>query len=67
MSSLRENTFVEEVPQNMYCIPSATENILMEVPQKIRIYTFSVTLAYNGISITIFVTAPALECIFYAT
>ena len=28
---------VEEVPQNMYCISSATENIIMEVPQKISI------------------------------
>ena len=28
---------VEEVPQNMFCIPSAEENIIMEMPQKIRI------------------------------
>ena len=28
---------VEEVPQNMFCISSATENIIMEVPQKILI------------------------------
>ena len=31
---MRWNT-VEEVPQNMYCISSATENIIMEVPQKL--------------------------------
>ena len=30
-------TKVEEVPQNMFCIPSAEENIIMEMPQKIRI------------------------------
>ena len=45
---------VEEVPQNMFRISSATENIIMEVPQKILILTFSATLAYNGIYITIF-------------
>ena len=28
---------VEEVPQNMFRIPSAEENIIMEMPQKIRI------------------------------
>ena len=28
---------VEEVPQNMFCISSATDNIIMEVPQKILI------------------------------
>ena len=28
---------VEEVPQNMFCIPSDKENIIMEMPQKIRI------------------------------
>ena len=45
---------VEEVPMKIYCISSVTENIAMEVPQKIPVYTFSVTLAYNGISIIIF-------------
>ena len=45
---------IEEVLTNIYCISSATENIIMEVPQKIPIYTFSVALAYNGISIVIF-------------
>ena len=39
-------------------------NIIMEVPQKILIYTFSVALSYNGISIIIFLKAPDLECIF---
>ena len=48
----------------MYCISSVTDNIKMEVPHKILIYTFSATLAYNGISITIVFKAPALECIF---
>ena len=33
---------VEEVPMNIYCISSATENIIMKVPQKIPIHTFSV-------------------------
>ena len=28
---------IEEVPQNMFCIASATKNIIMEVPQKILI------------------------------
>ena len=28
---------LEEVPQNMSCISSATENVIMEVPQKILI------------------------------
>ena len=51
---------VEEVSQNLSCILSITENIMMEVPQKILIKTFSATLAYNGISITIVVKEPAL-------
>ena len=58
---------LEEVPQNMFCISSATENILMEVPHKILILSFSATLAYNGNPIIIFFKAPALECIFYNT
>ena len=58
---------VEEVPQNMYCISSATENIIMEVPQKISKSAFSATLAYNGIDILIFFKVPALKCIFYGT
>ena len=28
---------VEEVPQNMFCISSTTENIIMEVTQKVLI------------------------------
>ena len=55
---------VEEVPQNIYCISSATENIIMEVPQKIPFYTFSTTLVFNGIFIIVFFKASALECIF---
>ena len=47
----------------MYRIPSAQENITMEVPQKIQIYTFSATLGH----IIIFFKAPALECIFFGT
>ena len=58
---------IEEVPMKIYCISSATENIVMEVPEKISIYTFSVALAYNEISIIIFLKAPDLECIFRGT
>ena len=47
-----------------YFLPSAEENIIMEVPKKIQIYKFSATLAYNGISMIIFFRAPAIECIF---
>ena len=63
---LGKNT-VEEVSLNMYCIPSAEENIIMEMPQKIPIYTFSATLGHNGISILIFFKAPVLECIISGT
>ena len=49
---------VEELPPHMYRIPSAEENIAMEVPQKIGIYTFSATVGDNGISIMIFFKAP---------
>ena len=38
----------------MYRIPSAEQNIIMEMPQKIRIYTFSAALGHDGISIIIF-------------
>ena len=58
---------IEEVPQKIYCISCATENIIMEVPQKISIYAFSVALAYNGISILIFLKAPDIKCIFRGT
>ena len=51
----------------MYRIPSAKENIIMAMPQKIPIYTFSATLGHNGISIIIFFKAPALECIVSGT
>ena len=34
-------------------VETGTENIIKEVPQKIPIYTFSATLAHNGISIII--------------
>ena len=44
---------VEEASQNMYCISSVIEYIIMEVSQNIPIFTYSVTLAYNGISIII--------------
>ena len=56
---------IQEVLQNMYRISSTTENILLEVPQKIPISTFSATNAYNVISIIIFLKAPALKCIFF--
>ena len=51
----------------MFCISSDTENIIMEVPQKILIWTFFATLAYNGNCIIVFFKAPALECTFYDT
>ena len=51
----------------MYCIPSAEENIMMEMLQKIPNYTFSATLGHNGISIIIFFKAPSLECIVSGT
>ena len=50
---------VKEVPLNMYCISSATEFIIIEVSQNIPIYTHSVTLAYHGIFIIIYLKAPA--------
>ena len=56
------NLIVEEVSQNMYCISSATEYIILEVSQNIPIYKYSVTLAYNGISLIIYLKTPALEC-----
>ena len=48
---------VKEVSQNMYCVSSATEYIIMEVSQNIPNYTYS---AYNGISIIIYLKTPAL-------
>ena len=60
-------TGVEEVSQNMYCISSVIEYIIMAVSQNIPIYSYSVTLAYNGISIIIYLKTPALECIFSDT
>ena len=51
----------------MFCISSATKDIIMEVPQKIQINMFSVALANNGISILIFLQAPAVGCIFRGT
>ena len=41
---------VEEVPPNIYCISSATENIIMEVSPKIWKNICFVTLAYKGIN-----------------
>ena len=38
----------------MYCISSATESVIMEVPQKIPIYIFSAALAHNKVSFLIF-------------
>ena len=35
-------------------VPSVTENITMDVPQNISIYTFSVALVYNGNTLRIF-------------
>ena len=39
----------------MYCVSSATENIVMEASQNILIYTYSAALAYNAISIMIMI------------
>ena len=58
---------VEEVPMNIYCILSATEIIITEVPQKIPIYIFAVALAYNEIPIEILSKASDLEYIFRGT
>ena len=52
------------MPRNIYCISSATQNIIMKVPQKIPISIFLVALVKNGISIVIFWKAPGLEYIF---
>ena len=43
------------------------KNIIMKVPQKILILTFSAILANNGNSIIVMFGAPALDCIFYDT
>ena len=44
------------------------KSIIMEVPQKITtLYTISVALAYNEISIEIFLKVPDLEYIFRGT
>ena len=43
---------------NIYCISTATKNIIMEVPEKIQIYMLSVALAYDGIFIEIFLKTP---------
>ena len=50
----------------MYRISSATAIIIMEVPQQLLIYAFSVTLAYYGISITVFVR-HLLQSVFSTT
>ena len=39
---------VEEVSQNIFCISSVIECIIIEVSQNIPIYWYSVTLAYTG-------------------
>ena len=53
--------------QNIYCISSVIEYILIELSQNKPIYWYSVTLAYNGISIIIYLKTPTLECIFSDT
>ena len=55
--------FIEEVSQNMYCISSVLEYVKIEVSKIIPIYSYSVTLAYNGISNVMCLKTPALECI----
>ena len=58
---------VEEVLQSMYGISSDIENTKMEVSQDITIYTYSVKLAYNWISIIIYLKTPVLYCIYSKT
>ena len=55
---------LKEVPMKILCISRAAENIILQVPQKMPIYTFLVALSFNGMSIIIFERAPVLECIF---
>ena len=55
---------LEERWQNMYFISSVIEYIIMVVSQNMPIYTYSLTLAHNGIFIKLYLKAPALECIF---
>ena len=52
---------VKQVPIKIYCFSSATENIIMEMLRKISIYMFSVALAYNVISLIIFLKATDLS------
>ena len=54
LSTTCSSETVKEVPQNMYTILGAAENIIIEVPQKIPMYAFSATLAFNGIYIIIY-------------
>ena len=51
----------------MYCISSVIEYIIMEVSQNVPIFSYSVTLAYNGIYIKIYFKTTALKCIFSDT
>ena len=51
----------------IYSVSSATEYIIMKVPQKRGIYRFSVALAINEISTIIYLRVPDLECIFRGT
>ena len=44
----------KEVALKMYRIPSAKENIIIDVPQKIPIYMFSVALAFSETNFLIF-------------
>ena len=66
-SALRPLYTVEEVPQNMYCVSSVIEYIILEVSQNIQFFTFSVTLVYNGIFLNKYLNTHALECIFRET
>ena len=59
-------TILEEVPWNMSCMSSATENMLMEVPQKIHFNIhFLRQIITMGILSYYFFKAPDLECVFY--
>ena len=60
-------TIVKLGAYKINCISSAKESIILEVPQNTPSYMFSVALGNNGISIIIFVKAPASEFTFRGT
>ena len=59
--------YVEELSQNMYCISSVIENVIIKMSENIPIYSYYVTIAYNGIFIIMYLKTPALDSIFSDT